>query len=493
MYWLQYNGRMKKRDNIEQSFGEKFHPSSVQSEGWNEPSDSVWDDIAKELYSERKNKFGFLPFLMMSLLSMSLIFSAYMYYQNIELKQNLKEASSSTMIIPDQKDISKEVVVTSTDYHNESNTTNAQGSTAPIDDKRKSFVENTLSKSLDNVSYAAPHIPSNLSDYRTQGQNISLTYVTKPASKPENKIKSTDSNDIINQPETRETNSVPYLHQRMIDYLIHNQEDILIKEVIISKPQNDRRPTISFLPNVAAGILKTSGIQETALTELIDKEYGNTAYGFDFMFSLPLSKSLDVTVGAGIESFQFATEYDITLPYNTEDESIDGESGYIDFEHSLPTAFGNTDTALRLSRKRATGVLNESNVDLDFNTNHNFVSISLPVGINYRFGGEKSFFNVGLIARPTYIVNAHSNIRSVFSHHSEIDAVNNLSVSTYGDIRKLNVSVGLNIGYHLYLSEYGGLNANIGYHDYMFDFYQSEGFSSSVRKMGFSVGYFHTL
>ena len=275
--------------------------------------------------------------------------------------------------------------------------------------------------------------------------------------------------------------------------LEHTEDLAFPKMIFLNTQQKKKVAYFSVLPNIAVGMLNSKGNQETALSELIDKEYGNCGIGIDVVYNTPISSSFDFSLGFGLESFNFSTEYDIQLPYKIEDEMTNGGVGYIDFEHSLPTAFGNTDTSLRLSRARTSDILDEPSVDLDFNTNHNFIVLSLPLGLSYKFNQKRSFFTLGLKVRPIYILNAHSSIRSVFSYHSAIDAVNNVSTSSYEDLRKLNVGVGFDLGYNLFLSERSGLNFNVGVQDYLLDFYSVGDFSSSVRKINMGMGFFYSM
>lgn len=491
---------MKSKNNIEESFREKFDSGSMQNEGWNEPRSIVWKKIEKDLFKKEKKKFSYLHFLLMSVLGLTLTFTYYLYSQNQELKDVIQESSTNKMSNLD-RNVPKESTLAIAPNENEKtiieNKVQEEKISAPIVLEKKIKKESNL-KGDSKQSIFDNSIKKNNNILFGEGGVIPPVKVESGVGLDDNKR---DNAAIINNENVIKENGQSVARQvskfsslkGIKNHLVFDRIIASPKMVVIKNEEESRRPYISFLPNIATGILQSNGLQQTSLSELIDKEYGNTGFGFDFLYSVPIHKSIDFSVGLGVESISFSTEYDITLPYMTEDETIVGAEGFIDFEHSLPTAFGNTDTTLRLSRKRASDILNESNVDLDFNTQHNFVMLSLPIGVKYRLGNEKSFFNLGIITRPTYILDANSSIQSVTSHHSAIDAINNESFSTYSNVRKLNVSLGFEVGYNLFLTEKSGLNINLSLNDYLFDFYEINDFSSSVQRAGVSIGYTYTL
>lgn len=500
---------MNSNKKIENSFSSRFDTSNIKDEGWNDPNEKVWEKIEKDLFPEKKKRFGFLPFILTGLLLMSFLFIGYLYTQNLELKTDIKETSnqiSSNWGISNQENV-KEIVSNEEAFSevgtneikeinilatNESTITNNKST---IDIVKKEVVPNLKSsKEKDQIIVRKRNIEKTIWTSSSANVRASEVELFSPEIRSINNSQSVSQLNIKSSNEEKEKIFIQKVETKSY-FLEIADKRIFTKpiKVEVQKENEISKSFISFLPNLGGSILKTIGDQETALTELIDKEYGDSGLGFDMTYTTPLSNAINFSIGIGVEANNFSTEYDITLPYLTEDETIVGESGYIDFEHSLPTAFGNTETALRLNRTRASDVLNESNVVLDFNTNHKFVALSLPVGLTYNLGGQNSFFNFGVNLRPLYLVHAASSIKSVVSHHSGIDAINNESVSTYNDIQNFNLSVGFEIGYQYALSSKGGIQMKLRAEDYLFDFYQVEEFSSSIKKVGLSIGYFYSL
>ena len=142
-------------------------------------------------------------------------------------------------------------------------------------------------------------------------------------------------------------------------------------------------------------------------------------------------------------------------------------------------------------RKRSSQISGQTDVLLDFNTKHNFTALSLPLQLNYYPAFMNSSFGIGFGLRPTYLIAATSGIHSVISHHSDIDAINNESISEYVDVRRFNIGVGINLMYNLDLTDEAGININVGYQNYLLDFYAANDFSSSVHRLSFSTGFYH--
>ncbi|MDF1694324.1 MAG: outer membrane beta-barrel protein [Saprospiraceae bacterium] len=473
---------MNNKEDIEKYINQKFDPGSIKNEGWNDPSDKVWENVEQELFAKKRSRFGFIPFVLINFLLVSLLFTGYLYFQNADLKKEIVELKSSEnlKVLPST---TKETKVPQS--VNQSNSIKLLESTSSI---------STNDVNQNPILSFPPKKYSNYTKLKNQdfvlnnrGKVEKINSETNGRSK-EQSLASNVETDVRKIQKT-----LPNLNSKLKP-LVFRRNRIILYPINTKDEQTTKpKPYFAVLPIVSQGILNTNGVQTSALTELIDKEYGNFGVGLDIIFSQPISNSFDFSVGLGIESTSYTTEYDITLPYDVSQEIIEGNLGYIDFAHSLPTAFGNTETELRLSRTRNSLQLEESNVNLDFNTNHKFFSVSIPIGLNYRLGNEKSFFNFGLVARPQYISFASSSIRFVQSNHSEIDAVNNTSFSSYSDINRFNVSIGLQAGYNFSITNKSGLFFNITAQGQLINMYSANNYSTTAQRLGVTVGYTYSL
>ena len=80
----------------------------ISNEGWNEPSDLVWENIEKSIYDDGKKSYTYFHFLLLGLSFLSLIFIGFLYFQNIEKKQSTQKISPQidvNKITPESKNI----------------------------------------------------------------------------------------------------------------------------------------------------------------------------------------------------------------------------------------------------------------------------------------------------------------------------------------------------------------------------------------------------
>ena len=485
---------MKKIDKIEHIFNERFGPASVTNEGWNEPSDAIWDRIENNIDKDDRRRFGYLPFILISLLAMSGLWIANLYSENTNLQNSLQEATyelnelQALYIKSEEKELYSDVISKNVDQQIQDEEEQA---TLQLQTANSALKEEKVSN---DVSNQKPPL-----DLYTQSAEISSSEENKLTSiVEENRIESENlsSSDLLfNNLERNETRSVQAVQNLGIyqSFVSSERLDLMPKQISIVRDEVEKGKRISIQPFVFMNMLRSVGSQETNLTELIDSENGSEGFGMDFLINLPIRGPFEFSTGLGFESFNFVTEYDIVLPYNPDEETVMDDDRYIDFQHSLPTAFGNTETALRLSRKRSSQNPNETAVGLDFNTQHRFEAVSVPLNLSFLPKVGNSSFGVGVSLRPTYIFSAQSGIHSVVSHHSDIDAVNNVSFSEYADLRRFNLGVGVHLSYNLDLSKRSGLTLNAGYQNFLFNFYQTENYSSSVHRLNLSAGYFYRI
>ena len=485
---------MKKIDKIEHIFNDRFGPGSVTNEGWNDPSDAIWDRIENNIDKDDKRRFGYLPFMLISLLAMSILWIANLYDQNTKLQDSLHDANyklkeiQASNIKDNEAELSSKIVAK--DVEDKVNVVSEQAPISlvkdeEVEDAEKVFDIVTSQTELNNQNAQFPDVSIALEKEAVYSENVNGIIGGEKSS----------ADRVIAISEIEKSRFVQDIKALQINqsFVSISKQELLPKQISVVKDKSSGDKRISVQPFVFMNMLQTVGSQETNLSELIDSENGSEGFGMDFLISLPLKGPFEFSTGLGFESFSFITEYDIVLPYNPDEETVVNDDGYIDFEHSLPTAFGNTETALRLSRKRSSQNTKETAVGLDFNTRHRFEAVSVPLNLSFRPGAENSSFGIGISLRPTYIFNAQSGIHSVVSHHSDIDAVNNVSFSEYADLRRFNLGVGVNLSYNLDLSERAGINITAGYQDFLFNFYQTENYSSSVHRLNLSAGYFYRI
>ncbi len=485
---------MSNNDNIEKAFQERFEHDSITDHNWNNPSESIWDKIESDLASKEKSRLAYPFFMMVSGLLLSFIGVGYLMIQNnniakqfneirVELEncgtQNNNYQNSKTV---DQKSQSKEVLT-------------------PYGGINKSKIAEIETIQPEETEGAKNLNPKDRIEKLTTGAKIfNQPKPIQPAGHLEDlntdvgvqklgEISRIDNSLVQNQ--ERQVSIIQALLQ-INNYLSRRKSIIASPKMNISKTVSNIQPKsfVSISGGIIGSNLISKGNQGSALTELIDREYAKPGSIVEVKYTSAISRRWGLSGGLGFSNQEFITEYDITLPYQVGEEIVENGIGYIDFEHSLPTSFGNTDTELRLRRPNADMPLEEENVNIDFDTKHRFLSLNAPLSIDYLSSNLHSGFNFGVDFVPSYIISARSGISSVVSKHSEIESVNNDSTSDYNSLQKLNLAVGGHIGYRYPIAEKSGLEFSAKYLRNLNSYFSSESFSSQSQGVQFSAGYF---
>ncbi len=492
---------MSNSDNIERAFQDKFDSDSVSDQGWNKPRDIVWDKIEQDLIKRDKNRFGLPFFLLLAGLLISLVGLGYVLDQNNnltkqidEIRIDLETCANKNNIEP-TKPIQNEgnlVTASSTDSEDEmlilnqkkddlkiikSSVSAAKKVKRKIAQKQELNIQN---KFINNVS--PTYLTAAKNSYKDKIKNsvkTNETSVSKTAAKGSNKIK-------------RENQILSSIAQREI-VLKMERARVRYPNVADFVSTNDNIEPLSLI-SITGGImgskLVNKGNQVSALSEFIDDEYAKLGSVVEVKYTTAVAKKWSLSGGLGLANQEYVTEYDLTLPYAAVDEVIENGIGYIDFEHSLPTSFGNTNTELRLRRADTNQSIEEESVKIDFDTKHRFLSLTAPISIDYLGSDLHSGFFVGLDFIPSYILSARSGISSVLSRHSEIESVNNESKSDYDELEKFNVALGIHAGYRYALSQKSGLEFGASYLQNVNSYFSSQSFSSRSHGIQLSAGYF---
>lgn len=485
---------MSNNDNIEGTFRDNFNTDNLSNEGWNVPSDMVWDRIENDLGKRDKPLLRYLLPILASGLFFLFGGMGYLMYQNNNLANHVNDVlfelencgnqSSDKQNInpPNVQSHSKEIII-SLDEISKSKIVEI-GSTQFEDTELEKYIEpinvaEKLNSKQRYINQSSEIVPDGIFKNLINDNGVSKIDEFSKGYKwiTINKKRHLYFLEKLPQKESyliSGTSYMPFL-----------QPDIIFS--IADIPPD-------FFVSISAGIIGSSliskGSQMTALTELIDREYAKLGSIIDVKYTSMISGKWSASGGIGLSRQQFITEYDITLPYKIGEEIRENGIGHIDFEHSLPTSFGCTDTELRLRRSNTDLPLEEENVNIDFDTKHRFLSLLAPISIDYIVLELNSGFNIGLDFIPSYIISANSGISSVVSQHSRIESVNNDSSSNYSELQKINLALGGHVGYRYPITKSSGLEFNAKYTRNLKSYFSSDSFSSQSSGVQLSAGYF---
>ncbi len=492
---------MNNNDNIEQNFKNAFDPKSISNQGWNDPSDSLWSRIDTELSQKESSRFGYGYFLLATGILLSLLCISYLVYQNNVLQTQLHEVKEELENYDDSSnDILKTQNISNYNLPLQGNlepsvaskidgisTTNQKKTTATQNNILRSKTSNLANQNSQEIS---KKIIENKKINTSQLSNF-YHLATEKFSQAETIKQGEFSKNAILQKEKDRVIIINRLETPLILPLLKRKKEII---TTYQNAKSNIEDPIKSIVTVSGGIvsnnLLTNGRQITPATEFIDQEYANLGAVLEIKYSKPLSNNWSLGTGIAISQQSYVTEYNISLPYDLSKELVQDGAGRIDFEHSLPTSFGNTDTELTLLRSNTNQPLDENIVDLDFDTKHQFISLQAPISLDYLLQDVSRGFFAGIDVIPSYILSARSGISSVVSHHSEIQSINNASTSEYASLQRLNLALGAHIGYRLPISKISGIELGGRYTRNMNSYFEDNGFTSNSHGLQFSAGYY---
>lgn len=485
---------MKKLDNIEDGFKDKFDHNNVTNEGWNAPSDNIWNKIDSELSEESEESRGYVYYMILSIICVSFL-GLVVFYNFNDSSKAVKEVNQITKpFIENQssQNLTENSIISPSDLQSTLETEKKQKFTTTIESNSNSrYYSQTEFSNKNKKSQASTILPKsrNIGSEINRKPNIiasSINYADNSITTEKISI-SNSSRNLVSIPTLERLNPELEKQFRALPQMT------LTGSIIPLKKESSNRSYVSINARIGIVDLHNSGSQETALSELIDDEYGSQDLQLSIQYGRQVSSKINVSFGISIRKQSFVTEYDVTLPYDTNQEIIENGSAYIDFEHSLPTSFGNTDTGLRLLRTRASEPLMESDVKLDFDTEHSFSIISLPLKVNYQFSNHLPGLSLGFIAAPSYIIGAKSGIHSAISQHSDILSTNNHSTSDYKTLTKANLNVGVDLNYNFSISKSNSIGFSLGYWQNVNSHFSTDNFSSRMSGVTLGVEYLYSF
>ena len=245
----------------------------------------------------------------MTLLALSTITIIYFYFQNADLKQSLQALKLEKVEKKQEKQYLKKDIIAqastmpmegqaSTEYSGISASTTAK---AAIESKNSAAnttkpdeVEMLASESMQKV-VKSPSKEDALSTVQIERrmetvQDMAMHNHSVGEIRSEEVLDAKNNKIIgLSVEQEREHLTISSL-DNLTAKLNAPQKNINGPSLPVAIPSTDakinRTAFISVLPTLSVGYLQTDGVQETALTELIDEEYGDVGFGLDVLYRL---------------------------------------------------------------------------------------------------------------------------------------------------------------------------------------------------------------
>ena len=443
---------MEDNNNLEKFFRDRFN-QRVEPQDWNIPDNEIWDGIASEISKDdKKKRVGILPIL---IVGASILLGTWLGFDNY---QKGKDIASLQQELEQCANQSNDVIASQ--IEEEKSSSNVINSLANLTEGG-----NQIENQVQNASF------NNKQKINRQNQKL-----TNPVAV---------TSGVINVEPTFIQNSdhgTSPIKEEIGFLAIHSLTGLNIKDL-----KSLNTPEVFDIPMVIKPIkpieVKTKGIVfgpvvryihwqdkvkgsfDNPLSELLAKEETSPSIALGLALTKNLSDRMILNTGIQYYQRNQTSQYEINLPYSTNDEISVGSEYENRFSHSLPTSLGNINTNLVLSRSINSNVANNENVYLDFSLQNHTKALAIPLTLSYylKKSGEGFFVQGGLFNE--FIIQNEIREVDTESHHTFAKDKSIVVDYNKSQVNKVNVSTIVGIGYEKELIKGIGisLSANYGF------------------------------
>ncbi len=411
---------MKKKnpkDKLEDLFRNYFNDSEKvnQPDGWNVPSEGVWDNIEKELAKGKKPEREFLYWQWVAAAaSILLLLSLFQVYQsNLQIKNLSKKIVINDQAVQKiQADLqalneeraqkNKPTVVLIEESNNINNTkkSNRANYNDNIPEEITVFNDDTSINNLLNSKFVIPTSPD-----EKLGEVTSVVDTTLlPLNETVNNNVYKDLNILSLQKEIPLNNSI---HLEKLQSLT-NQLDIANRNInslnLPISPVLKKRPRIYLAADYSPvqTTIKRKGLQSSKNDFFPKRETQETAYSTGLQFGIKLDKGWSFETGIRYSSIEKSIRHNRIIPYQVLQERLNGNGDYESIvKLQLGSSGGEVDTNISLSRSSSSTIASDTNINMDISyaSKRSYFDMPLLVKKEWAIGSLVFSLKTGLLNR----------------------------------------------------------------------------------------------
>lgn len=473
--------------NFEKYFRQQYG-KNIPKDSWNTPSDAVWDNINQQLGHQRSRS-GWVLFIILGSLILlgSLGFLMWNNHnKNLLIKELQNQLSDcqelSSYNIPAQN----EEAVLSVSHadvpaHSETPETplvtrsevNINSGNSPM-----SHNGNHVSKLIKN-----PRLP--LNDFAEN--------TTVMTSQTDRSVDGLTLGEETERGLISEIQVLPAINSTLFASRTFDADKKALSLHMKKDVQNmDER---KFEMGVAYGLIswqnRQNGQLENDLNEILIHERLSVSSAIGAAFQYKLNEKWSLSSGVNYFSREMTTMYHVDLPYDSQNEIVNGNEYENTFEHSLPTGWGNVNTTLILSRVLNSSLTGNDFVPVDMSIRHKLHSAELPLMVQYFPWGRENglFMNAGLNTEWIWSEGTTQMISK--SHHNTIKEKDTHSSFDTKQIHNWLFSATLGAGWHRNLNKHIGLRVLAEYGVGLNPVARVENYSLNLDRAGISAAVFY--
>jgi hypothetical protein len=473
--------------NFEKYFRQQFG-KNIPEESWNTPSDAVWDNINQQMGHQR-NRFGLVFFMIFASLFLlgSVGFLMWKNHQKNLLIEQLEDKLSDCEVLSSQNFPDKD--------EEENLSAGNIGSSATSE----AFKEPLFTPSDVSTSKGKSFRSKNLYHSREKLQTYDMVLNDLAQDTKENMsemVRSFEGSGPIEntgRDMISETQMLPVLKLTPVT----NRTSVVdIEPVSVTKTKDVQdSDEKKFDMGVSYGLLswqnRQNGQLENELNEILIHERLSVSSAIGAAFQYKLNEKWYLSSGVNYFSREMTTMYHVDLPYDSQNEIVNGNEYENTFEHSLPTGWGNVNTTLILSRVLNSSLTGNDFVPVDMSIRHKLHSAEIPLMVQYFPWGRENglFMNAGLNTEWIWSEGTTQMISK--SHHNTIKEKDTHSSFDTKQIHNWLFSATLGTGWHRNLNKHIGLRVLAEYGVGLNPVARVENYSLNLDRAGISVAMFY--
>jgi hypothetical protein len=463
---------IENNNNLEKYFRSQFN-RNPEPEPWNTPDEKVWEQISHTLqHKENKPRnLIWIPILSSFILLGMLLLALTRIISKNEIIEKLQSdlmecqtvSSSGLGMINNANQI--------TETANEKKLTDKKSFYRPIPKpKSKKNVIPAISDK-EEIGDKSFYYPNNNHSDIISDQNLSNV---------QNSLISDSATEAIILTNAFNDDSNSDIHGNYIietdSYQLMNMDSNLISE------QEEEPETINIDKSFLTAIGFTSGTTNwfsrntgnAGSNTFVQNEYFTSSLHAGLVIRQKISDRFTIESGINLLKRSLNTSYLLGVHYAHQNESI-APDGSIDYhlDHNLETGMGTIDVEMLLNREKATQVMPDEMVNMEFSVRSTGTIIDWPVNLLwYPIKKSGLYINAGLVSQ--LVMDRNIEVTNYLSHHNivhEKDAGVKFRESNYTN---LTLAVNFGAGYNMGLGNSWSLNIGGSYRKALISSYKTD-------------------
>ncbi len=370
------------RDSLEEFFQNELHDDSInaiESDGWDMPSDQVWEGIETGL-TIRKMGGNDHSRTWLSIAASFLLLAVC--YQTISYQQNSKDLQQQVNILSDKVDQSIELAKMEVDH--------SLNQTPLINEGEEiEFSETATTKTntiINNGNGAAINdaVPTN--ENNLFASNLSLVQKNNEQNKPTVNSDLVPINNFKNTPPLNISNNQLVAFDQNASQLVANGSAFMIKPVHVNKSPKRAFTGAYFGPSFVSNNLK--GAQANELNSLMkQQEQSSISFQTGVKIGYQLSDKWTVETGLAYTNSKRQSKHNLRLGYASNNMSLNQQGNYEGtFVSNLSTAYGDIPVEIRLAHDADFDLEDGNMIAFHLDSEQELQLLQIPLSVGYTMG-----------------------------------------------------------------------------------------------------------